>query len=74
MPAQVEQEAEELNRIRRKLVMRVEVMLEQEYKASRVRFVFVGGGSDPVRPGITASLPSCALLELIINADERGAN
>lgn len=34
MPPQVEQEAEELNKLRRKLVMRVEDVLEQEFKAS----------------------------------------
>lgn len=33
---QVEQEAEEVNRVRRKLVMRVEDVLEQEFKARPV--------------------------------------
>lgn len=48
VPAQVEQEAEELNRIRRKLVMRVEEVLEQEFKASRVLSV---GDPTPRAPG-----------------------
>lgn len=37
-PAQVEQEAGEVNKIRRKLVLRVEDVLQQEYQA---RIIYV---------------------------------